>query len=49
MNTGTPLDLTPFGSVLQGIGLLYWLTVLAAVTLVLWKVKGLLPKNCLRP
>ena len=44
MNTGTPLDLTPFGSVLQGIGLLYWLTVLAAVTLVLWKVKGLLPK-----
>jgi membrane protein implicated in regulation of membrane protease activity len=38
--TGTPLDLTPFGAVLQGIGLLYWLAVLAALALVLWKVRG---------
>lgn len=44
MNTGTPLDLTPFGSVLQGIGLLYWFIVLAAMALVLWKVKGWLAK-----
>lgn len=40
MNTGTPLDLTPFGFVLSGIGIVYWLIVLGAVGLVLWKVKG---------
>lgn len=38
--TGTPLDLTPFGSVLEGIGLLYWAVVLAAVGLVAWKARG---------
>ncbi len=47
MLTGTPLDLTPFGAVLQGIGLLYWLVVLAALALVLWKVKGWLWKTLL--
>jgi len=31
MNTGTPLDLTPFGSVLQGIGILYWLLALGGL------------------
>ncbi|QAU34866.1 hypothetical protein [Janthinobacterium sp. 17J80-10] len=44
MLTGTPLDLTPFGAVLQGIGILYWLLVIAALALVLIKVKGRLPK-----
>ena len=29
--TGTPLDLTPFGSVLTGIGVIYWLLALAAL------------------
>ena len=47
MLTGTPLDLTSFGAVLQGIGLLYWLVVLAALALVLWKVKGWLWKALL--
>ena len=47
MNTGTPLDLTPFGVVLQGTGLLYWLLVLALLALVLWKAKGVLAKGML--
>jgi len=47
MLTATPLDLTPFGTVLQGIGLLYWLAVLAALAFVLWKVKGWLWKSLL--
>jgi hypothetical protein len=34
--TGTPLDLTPFGGLLKGIGLLYWLAMLAVVGLALW-------------
>ncbi len=38
--TGTPLDLTPFGSILQGIGLLYWLIVIAALAIVLIKFKS---------
>jgi len=37
MLTGTPLDLTPFGGVLQGIGVLYWL--LAALGL-WWALRG---------
>jgi hypothetical protein len=37
---GGPIDMTPFGSVLSGIGALYWLVVLAALGLVLWKCKG---------
>ena len=31
MLTGTPLDLTPFGSVLTGIGVIYWLLALGAL------------------
>ena len=44
MLTGTPLDLTPFGAVLQSIGLLYWLIVIGAIALVLIKVKGRIAK-----
>ena len=36
MNTGTPLDLTPFGSVLQGLGIFYWLLAIAASGVALW-------------
>lgn len=36
MNTGTPLDLTPFGAVLQAIGAAYWLLALAAMAAALW-------------
>jgi hypothetical protein len=39
MLTGTPLDLTPFGAVLEGIGTLYWMLVLAALAVALWKPK----------
>lgn len=39
MLTGTPFDLTPFGSVLKGIGILYWLFVFAMVGLALFKIK----------
>jgi hypothetical protein len=39
MLTGTPLDLTPFGAVLDGIGTLYWMLVLAALAVALWKPK----------
>jgi hypothetical protein len=31
MLTGTPLDLTPFGSVLTGLGILYWLLAVGAL------------------
>jgi hypothetical protein len=34
--TGTPLDLTPFGSLLKSLGYLYWLVALAIVLLALW-------------
>jgi hypothetical protein len=34
--TGTPLDLTPFGSLLKGVGLLHWIAALACVVLALW-------------
>jgi hypothetical protein len=44
MLTGTALDLTPFGVVLQGIGIAYWLLVVAVLVLVLVKVKGRLNK-----
>ncbi len=44
MLTGTPLDLTPFGAVLQGIGLVYWLLVIGILALVLVKVKGRLDR-----
>ena len=42
---GGPIDLTPFGAVLTGIGTLYWLLVLVALGLVLWKVKGWVAKG----
>jgi hypothetical protein len=44
MLTGTPLDLTPFGAVLDGIGTLYWMLVLAALAVALWKPKHWLVK-----
>ncbi|CAN5472539.1 hypothetical protein BH11PSE11_BH11PSE11_04960 [soil metagenome] len=44
MLTGTPLDLTPFGVVLQGIGLLYWLLVSVILAVILIKVKGRVAK-----
>lgn len=44
MTTGTPLDLTPFGALLKGIGIGYWLVVFGALALVLWKIKGWMPK-----
>jgi hypothetical protein len=37
MLTGTPLDLTPFGSILTGIGLLYWLLAGAGLW---WALRG---------
>lgn len=40
MLTGTPLDLTPFGAALQGIGVLYWLFVLGVITIILLTVEG---------
>lgn len=40
MLTGTPLDLTSFGVILNGIGLLYWLFVIGALAFVLIKIKG---------
>lgn len=37
--TGTPLDLSPFGAILSGIGYLYWLLAIGALALVLFKPK----------
>jgi hypothetical protein len=37
--TGTPLDLTSFGGLLKGIGLLYWIAALGCVGLALWWFK----------
>ncbi len=37
--TGTPLDLTPFGPLLKGAGLLYWALALAGAALALWWFK----------
>jgi hypothetical protein len=34
--TGTPLDLTPFGPLLQSVGIIYWLIALSLAGLVLW-------------
>jgi hypothetical protein len=45
--TGTPLDLTPFGSVLSGIGIVYWLLALGALALALIKPKGWRDKSIL--
>lgn len=46
MNTGTPLDLTPFGSILSAAGILYWVVAIGLLTLALrkpatWQGKGL--------
>lgn len=40
MNTGTPLDLTAFGSLLRGVGVLYWLLVLVVLFLSLKSARG---------
>ncbi|MBR7798914.1 hypothetical protein [Undibacterium fentianense] len=40
MLTGTPLDLTPFGAALQGIGVLYWLFVLGVIAIILFTIDG---------
>jgi hypothetical protein len=37
MLTGTPLDLTPWGAVLRGIGWLYWLLVIVLLIVAIWK------------
>ena len=37
--TGTPLDLTPFGVIVKGIGLLYWIAALTCAGLALWWFK----------
>jgi hypothetical protein len=37
--TGTPLDLTPFGGIVKGIGLLYWIAALGGAGLALWWFK----------
>lgn len=34
---GGPIDMTPFGAIVKGIGVIYWLLVLGALTLALWK------------
>lgn len=39
MNFGGPIDLTPFGGLLRGIGLLYWGVALGAAGLALWLPK----------
>lgn len=44
MLTGTPLDLTPFGSVLKGIGVLYWLFVVLMIGLGVFKIKRVILK-----
>lgn len=36
MNFGGPIDLTPFGSLITGIGILYWLVALAAAGIAWW-------------
>lgn len=40
MNTGTPLDLTAFGSLLRSVGVLYWLLVLVVLFLSLKSARG---------
>jgi len=40
MLTGTPLDLTPFGSLLNALGLLYWAVVLGVMAMALWLPKS---------
>ena len=39
MNTGTPLDLTPFGAALTAIGIGYWLLVFTILGLIFWRIK----------
>ena len=34
---GGPIDMTPFGAIVNGIGVIYWLLVLGALALALWK------------
>ena len=42
--SGTPLDLTPFGSVLNAIGWLYWLIAFAILGVAWWLPKVLWQK-----
>jgi hypothetical protein len=37
--TGTPLDLTPFGPLVKGLGLLYWVVALLLIGVALWLFK----------
>lgn len=37
MNFGGPIDMTPFGAVLSGIGILYWLLALGATAIAFWR------------
>ena len=34
---GGPIDMTPFGAIVKGIGVIYWVLVLGALALALWK------------
>ncbi len=45
MTTGTPLDLTPFGAVLTGLGIVYWLLAAGAMLLAVLKPKTLKNKS----
>ncbi len=45
MTTGTPLDLTPFGAVLTGLGIVYWLLAAGAMLLAVLKPKSLKNKS----
>jgi hypothetical protein len=44
MLTGTPLDMTPFGSIVNGIGWLYWLLALGLLVLAVCRPKTLFRK-----
>jgi hypothetical protein len=42
--TGTPLDLTPFGPLVRGAGLLYWLVALAVALFFVWLFRSRMAK-----
>lgn len=44
MNFGGPIDLTPFGTMVRGIGIFYWAVALAAAAFALWLPKRWLIK-----
>ncbi len=40
MLSGTPLDLTPFGSIFRGIGVFYWIFVFSVIGIILYAIEG---------